>query len=916
MKQLNLTIDPTRKHHLVGRIPSLVGLAVSFACLMVVAAPAMGESLTKVGGYNPGVHDDGDYGGYVAYDVIVRNGLAYCSMNESSNNPTTYGLAILDVSDIDNIQLLGSWSVMTYGWSNGDIYLDGNEVFMAGSNFAAPVVNVSTPTNPIYKGNIPTSGGSIYGVVVANNIAYEAFYPGKILSYDVSDRDSDDIYYSAQPLGYLEIGTNFEGGIAVAGDNLYVANSPKITVVDVSNPSNMVLAGETMCQGGTVNDLLPYNGKLYAATSAGLEIYAIAGDGSLTLDGTYAAMAEAKGVALSGTTAYVAEAHALIALDVSNPASPQLIDSLENLEAWQTKICAAGGFVYAVCDDIYDSMALNIYQLQPTHFLTITPESTNVPAAASSDRQIAVMANVPWWMAWANVSWLEVTGGSTGSNNGTVTYRVANNTGAARTGTIVVAETEIRSTCTVVQAAAGPSLEINPTSMNVPPEASSGRQIAVTANVSWTATTNAPWLAVTGGSPGSGNGTVIYSVANNTGAARTGAIGVACSEFSRTCTVVQAESTSSSDFTYTTNGDNTLTITGYTGPGGTVNIPSSINGKTVTSIGEQAFFPCRSGLTSIAIPNTVTRIREQAFFACTGLTSVAIGNGVTIIDAYAFDMCSSLLSVTIPDSVTSIKHGVFLHCSSLNSIAVSTSNSAYSSTNGVLFNKSQTMLVEYPGGKKGSYTVPDSVIEIEADAFWDCIGLTSVTIPVSVTSIGSHAFTSCSGLTSITIPANVTKIGYSVFQMCDNLTSATIPYSVTSIEDMAFYGCPSLTRVYFCGNAPDVGSDVFLESPNSTVYRLQGASDWPPVPNLWAGRPTALWRPALQYDESFGVQTNRFGFNIHWASGQVVVVDACTNLKNNIWVPLQTNTLTGASLYFSDPRWTNYIGRFYRLRSP
>jgi hypothetical protein len=47
----------------------------------------------------------------------------------------------------------------------------------------------------------------------------------------------------------------------------------------------------------------------------------------------------------------------------------------------------------------------------------------------------------------------------------------------------------------------------------------------------------------------------------------------------------------------------------------------------------------------------------------------------------------------------------------------------------------------------------------------------------------------------------------------------------------------------------------------------------------------------------------------------VIVVEACTNLANPIWLSLSTNILTGDSSYFSDPQWTNYPGRFYRLRS-
>ena len=70
-------------------------------------------------------------------------------------------------------------------------------------------------------------------------------------------------------------------------------------------------------------------------------------------------------------------------------------------------------------------------------------------------------------------------------------------------------------------------------------------------------------------------------------------------------------------FNYATN-YNTITITGYTGPGGDVTIPSTINGLPVTSIGFMAFFNCTS-LTNIAIPNSVTSIGDGAFEACANL---------------------------------------------------------------------------------------------------------------------------------------------------------------------------------------------------------------------------------------------------------------------------------------------------------
>jgi hypothetical protein len=88
----------------------------------------------------------------------------------------------------------------------------------------------------------------------------------------------------------------------------------------------------------------------------------------------------------------------------------------------------------------------------------------------------------------------------------------------------------------------------------------------------------------------------------------------------------------------------------------------------------------------------------------------------------------------------------------------------------------------------------------------------------------------------------------------------------------------------------------------------------------FGGCPTALWflpNPLiLNNGSSFGVQTNGFGFIISRAMNVSVAVEACTNLANPIWSPVRTNTLTNGTSYFSDPQWTNYPGRFYRLRSP
>ena len=69
-------------------------------------------------------------------------------------------------------------------------------------------------------------------------------------------------------------------------------------------------------------------------------------------------------------------------------------------------------------------------------------------------------------------------------------------------------------------------------------------------------------------------------------------------------------------------------------------------------------------------------------------------------------------------------------------------------------------------------------------------------------------------------------------------------------------------------------------------------------------------------DPSSGVRTNEFRFNFAWASGRSVVVEACSDLVNSVWFPVATNTITDGVSYFSDPQWTNYSARLYRIRWP
>ena len=251
------------------------------------------------------------------------------------------------------------------------------------------------------------------------------------------------------------------------------------------------------------------------------------------------------------------------------------------------------------------------------------------------------------------------------------------------------------------------------------------------------------------------------------------------------------------------------------------NIPHTIKGVTVTSIGGSAFRYCTS-LTSVTIPDSVTSIGEEAFYGCWDLTRLTIPGSVTSIDKDAFCFCSSLTSVTIPDSVTSIGDSAFYGCESLTSVTIPDSVTSIGSC------------AFYGCASLTSVTIPDSVTSIGGSAFYGCTSLTSVTIPDSVTSIGGSAFYNCKSLTSVTIPGSVTSIGWSAFYGCASLTSVTIPDSVTSIGNCAFASCTSLTGIWVAeGNShyANDASGVLFNKDKTTLVQCPGAFAAYTIPN-------------------------------------------------------------------------------------
>jgi len=344
------------------------------------------------------------------------------------------------------------------------------------------------------------------------------------------------------------------------------------------------------------------------------------------------------------------------------------------------------------------------------------------------------------------------------------------------------------------------------------------------------------------------------------------------------------------------------------GRGGSYIVPSN-----VVNIGDTAFARCLN-LTNIIVSSSVKNIGEHAFEYCYGLNSVTIGNSVTNIGQLAFNYCSALTSIMIPGSVNKIGFRAFGNCTNLMAFVVDDSNLSYCSLDGCLFKRDQTLLVICPGGKAGSYSIPNGVSVIGGNAFYACSGLTRITIPDSVIYIADEAFLGCSGLISIIVPDRVISVGMSAFEHCIKLTKVTIGNSVTNISNWAFNSDTNLTIVIFKGNAPTTASSIFSSAVNATIYYLPSTVGWG---DTFGGRPTLCWNPTVQSDANFGFVSDRFGFNIAGTTNIPVVVEATTNLSSGVWTPLTNATLgTSGSLYFSAPSSSNYPSRFYRIVWP
>lgn len=283
--------------------------------------------------------------------------------------------------------------------------------------------------------------------------------------------------------------------------------------------------------------------------------------------------------------------------------------------------------------------------------------------------------------------------------------------------------------------------------------------------------------------------------------------------------------------------------------------------NSIESIGRRAFLNC-SALESFELPDSIDTIADYAFYGCSGINNLSI-SAKTIGD-YAFSLCSQLESVSFSDNLETIGDEAFkstclsevsipsavshigeraFATNKIEKINVEEDNQYYTSIDGVLFNKSETEIIDYPnytgadsyavpqsvtsigeyafGGDIPSLKtviIPDTVTEIGNGAFMDFYGLEYIDIPTSVTEIGDNAFNGCSQLASITIPNSVTEIGASAFRYCSSLQSVSLTEGLKSIGDYAFSGAYELSNITLPNSLNDISPTAFFYCENFCEY--------------------------------------------------------------------------------------------------
>ena len=876
------------------------------------------------------------------------------------------------------------------GGPNDSIYFPTNQSFYtasSGTSHSAPAV----------------AGGAALVYQYFLNQGWGAPSPAMIKAYLMNSArfmngaDADDTLWSKnQGMGMMNLGFAFDGVARVLRDqvstNKFTASGQRWTIsgvpVDASKPVRISLSW-TDAPGSTSGN--SYNNDLNLSVIAGDQTYLgnVFSGAFSTNGGTADAKNNSESVFLpAGTTGKVGVV--VTAANINSDGVPNEAPDLDQDFALviYNYVQQIGGnkpvFAALADQDIVESNRLN-FAVTATDLFDgdpVTLTASNLPAGATFP---ATNGNATF--IWNNPA-------PTGTYSASF-YAADKDGTTVKTISIAVLTTSLA------------SLEIHPETTNRSSAAASGLALEVDANVFWAATTNAPWIAITSGSSGSGNGTVTYSVATNSGPPRTGNITVSGGGRSRIFAINQFEdmpnaemplgsgteadpyrvsrlahliwmgdtvdSSAGKYYSLQSNIDAAATAVWNDGAGfmpiGGADSHQQFggifigNGRVISNLGidrqtqEQVGFfgeiENAAEVKDLGLPGcSVKGLSEVGGLVgwnwggtvsgchATGLV-MGVGDYVGGLVGWNTDTgtvsgCHAMISLSGSGQVGGLvglndNHSTVSGCYATGAVAgvgdwvgglvgwntgTSTVSECYAAdpvtgrdfVGGLVGGNDGTVSRCCATGNAGGRDWVGGLAGDNDNTMSDCYATGAVDGRDMVGGLvgwNELAVSRCyaAGL--------VTGDGFSAGGLVGiNYDTGTVDNSYwdtqTSGQETSDGGTGK-TTAQMMQQATFAGWDF------ASIWRIEENATYPYLAFQDAG---PLLRPEVLVDANFGVLSNRFGFHINWTSGQVVVVDASTNLTQTNWMPVATGTLAGVPYYFSDPRWTNCIGRYYRIRLP
>lgn len=247
-------------------------------------------------------------------------------------------------------------------------------------------------------------------------------------------------------------------------------------------------------------------------------------------------------------------------------------------------------------------------------------------------------------------------------------------------------------------------------------------------------------------------------------------------------------------------GDGNIEITGYRGNSIKVKIPSTIEEKIVTSINKGAFSGL-GGLFSVEIPGSVTQMPSNAFRGCGEIRVYCEAESRPVGWEYDWKSFAQVIVIWNCKKNDVAEDGnIYVEIDGINYV-IKDGKATVSMSGLDISSVEIPASVDYKGNSYG--------VEIGADAFRDCVNLTSVTISSGIISIGIHAFEGCVKLQSVDLPSSVEIIDIYAFYNCASLEKIKIPFGVKSIGDHAFAYCNNITDVEISSSVVSIGSYAF-----------------------------------------------------------------------------------------------------------